>query len=124
MLVAAYDDAAGITAAFNRNLLERMRRELDAAIDAEAFAHEARYDATLERIEMHLVARYATEIAIGGHRFPFRAGDSIHTESSHKYSVGSFQRLAARAGLDSAQVWLDPEERFSMHWLESRPGGS
>lgn len=116
-LIAAYDDAAGITAAFNRNLLERLRRELDAEIDAEAFSHEARWDDTLERIEMHLVARYRTRIAIDGHRFEFEAGDSIHTESSHKYSVDSFRKLAAGAGLRSEKVWFDPDGLFSMHWL-------
>ncbi|NBD95218.1 MAG: L-histidine N(alpha)-methyltransferase [Gammaproteobacteria bacterium] len=116
-LIAAYDDAGGITAAFDRNLLERMRRELDATIDAEAFAHEARYDHALERIEMHLVARYPTRIDVDGQRFEFDTGESIHTESSHKYSVASFKQLAASAGLRSEKVWFDPDELFSMHWL-------
>jgi dimethylhistidine N-methyltransferase len=116
-LIAAYDDGGGITAAFNRNLLERLGRELDASIDAEAFSHEARYNESLERIEMHLVARYATEIVIGDHRFAFEPGETIHTESSHKYSLDSFRSLAARAGLESKQAWLDPDELFSMHWL-------
>jgi dimethylhistidine N-methyltransferase len=118
-LLAAYDDAGGITAAFNRNLLERMRRELDAEIDAEAFVHEARYDDTLERIEMHLVARYPTRIVIDDRSFEFAAGDSIHTESSHKYSVASFESLAEKAGLRSEKVWFDPDGLFSMHWLVS-----
>jgi len=116
-LLAAYDDEAGITAAFNRNLLERMRRELGADVDIAAFAHEARYDRTLERIEMHLVARHATTIAIDGRTFEFEAGESIHTESSHKYSLASFRRLATEAGLRSEKTWLDPDELFSMHWL-------
>ncbi len=118
-LLAAYDDAGGITAAFNRNLLERMRRELGAEIDAEAFTHEARYDESLERIEMHLVARYPTRIVVDGRTFEFAAGDSIHTESSHKYSVTSFESLAEKAGLRSEKVWFDPDGLFSMHWLIS-----
>ncbi|RFF29453.1 L-histidine N(alpha)-methyltransferase [Wenzhouxiangella sediminis] len=118
-LLAAYDDAGGITAAFNRNLLERMRREIDAEIDAEAFVHEARYYDSLERIEMHLVARYPTTIVIDGRSFEFAAGDSIHTESSHKYSVASFKSLAEQAGLRSEKVWFDPDGLFSMHWLIS-----
>lgn len=116
-LLAAYDDAAGITAAFNRNLLERMQRELDADIDIAAFAHQARYDQSLERIEMHLVARYPTRIVINTRSFAFEAGDSIHTESSHKYSVESFVELAAQAGLRSEKVWFDADGLFSMHWL-------
>lgn len=116
-LIAAYDDAGGITAAFNRNLLERLRRELDAEIDAEAFSHEARWDDSLERIEMHLVARYPTRIVIGKHEFALQEGESIHTESSHKYSVASFRKLAQRAGLRSEKVWFDPDGLFSMHWL-------
>lgn len=116
-LLAAYDDEAGITAAFNRNLLERMRRELGADIDTSAFAHEARYDQSLERIEMHLVARHATTITIDDQTFEFQAGESIHTENSHKYSVASFKSLVNRAGLRSEKVWFDPDELFSMHWL-------
>lgn len=116
-LIEAYDDAGGITAAFNRNLLERLRRELNAGIDAEAFSHEARYVAALERIEMHLVARYPTEIVIDDQRFAFRKGESIYTEGSHKYSVDSFRQLASRAGLRSDEVWFDPDRMFSMHWL-------
>lgn len=119
-LIAAYDDAAGITAAFNRNLLERLRRELGADVDSEAFVHEARYDAEHERIEMHLVARYPTRITIDDRTFEFEKGDSIHTENSHKYSVESFRELAGRAGLRSKKVWFDPDELFSMHWLVGR----
>ncbi len=116
-LIAAYDDAGGITAAFNRNLLERLRREVDAEIDAEAFSHEARWDENLERIEMHLVARYPTRITLADHVFEFERGESIHTESSHKYSEASFKALAEKAGLRSERVWFDPDGLFSMHWL-------
>lgn len=123
-LIAAYDDAGGITAAFNRNLLERLRRELDAQIDAEAFAHEARYDESRQRIEMHLVARYPTRIIIDDHVFEFEKDESIHTENSHKYSVDSFRELAAEAGLRSKKVWFDPDGLFSMHWLTAEGGGN
>lgn len=116
-LIAAYDDGAGVTAAFDRNLLTRLQRELDAEVDPEAFDHEARFNRDLERIEMHLVARRATRIVIDGCRFEFDRGDSIHTESSHKYSVESFRGLAREAGLVSEQVWFDPDGLFSMHWL-------
>ncbi|NBB92385.1 MAG: L-histidine N(alpha)-methyltransferase [Gammaproteobacteria bacterium] len=116
-LLAAYDDAEGVTAAFNRNLLERLLRELGAEVEIDAFAHEARYDEALERIEMHLVARRPTRIVVDGETFEFDNGDSIHTESSHKYSVASFNALAEQAGLKSQKVWFDPDGLFSMHWL-------
>lgn len=116
-LIEAYDDAEGVTAEFNRNLLVRTQRDLGAEIDLEAFTHEARWNEAHSRIEMHLVAHHPTIIVIDGHKFAFEAGESIHTENSHKYSVESFQALAARAGLRSDKVWFDPEGLFSMHWL-------
>jgi len=118
VLLAAYDDAAGITADFNRNLLVRMQNELEADLDLVAFEHEARFNRDENRIEMHLVAKVTTSIEVGGQRFDFTAGDSIHTENSHKYSVDDFRALAARAGLVSSHVWKDPDGLFSMHWLE------
>ena len=117
-LLAAYDDAAGMTAAFNLNLLERLRRELDAEIDLDAFVHEARFNREQGRIEMHLVARSATSITLAQQRFELASGESIHTENSYKYSVKTFRELAARAGLVSRAVWKDPDGLFSMHWLE------
>ncbi|TVS10968.1 MAG: L-histidine N(alpha)-methyltransferase [Wenzhouxiangella sp.] len=119
VLLAAYDDSQGITAAFNRNLLERMRNELDAVIEPDVFEHEARFNSTEGRIEMHLVARAATAIEVGGQRFDFAPGESIHTENSYKYSVKAFRQLAGRAGLASKHVWKDPDGLFSMHWLEA-----
>lgn len=116
-LIKAYDDADGVTGEFNRNLLVRMQRELGAEIDLEAFTHEARWNEAHSRIEMHLVTRHPTTIVIDDHEFAFEAGESIHTENSHKYSVESFQALATRAGLRSDKVWFDPEGLFSMHWL-------
>lgn len=118
-LIAAYDDREGRTAAFNLNLLERIQRELKAELELDAFAHEARFNAGESRIEMHLVANRPTRIQIEDHAFEFAAGDSIHTESSHKYSVSDFRDLAHRAGLKSVKVWKDPNGLFSMHWLEA-----
>jgi len=118
-LLAAYDDSDGVTARFNLNLLDRLARELDAAVEPDAFAHEARFNDELRRIEMHLVAQKKTSIALNGQAFEFEAGDSIHTENSHKYSVKDFRLLAERAGLRSEKVWKDPAGLFSTHWLVS-----
>lgn len=117
-LLAAYDDSQGVTAGFNLNLLERINRELGADFDIGSFRHQARYDDELHRIEMHLVADRAMTVTLAGNRFQFAEGESIHTENSHKYSVADFQALAASAGLESKQVWKDPEGLFSTHYLE------
>jgi len=116
-LLSAYDDADGVTAEFNLNILHRMVRELDADIEVGAFDHEARFNADKGRIEMHLVARHETSIGLDGQRFAFHQGESIHTENSHKYSIDGFKALAESVGLRSERVWTDPHELFSMHWL-------
>jgi len=125
VLHAAYNDGQGITAAFNLNLLERLRTELGAELDPKTFRHRAFYDATHGRIEMHLVSRRAQEIRVLGRRFQFEPGESIHTENSYKYSVAEFHALARRAGLQPRQVWLDAAHLFSVHYLNvisrSRP---
>ena len=117
-LIAAYDDRGGKTAAFNLNLLQRLQRELEADLDLDDFAHEARFNDVERRIEMHLVAQRSTSIQLGRQRFDFDAGQSIHTENSYKYSVDDFQDMARKAKLRPVMVWQDPEELFSMHWLE------
>ena len=118
VLEAAYDDAAGVTAAFNLNLLHRINRELDADIDPGAFVHRAHYDEDRRRIEMHLVSLHEQEITLGtGERFSFAAGESIHTENSHKYSVKDFQGLAESAGWCPEKVWVDNKRLFSIHLL-------
>jgi L-histidine Nalpha-methyltransferase len=117
-LLRAYDDHEGITAQFNLNLLVRMRSELDARIDTNAFRHEAHFNHELSRVEMHLVASRQTRIEIGGQCFDFDAGEAIHTESSYKYTIEGFRALARKAGLESLAVWTDPNGLFSMHWLE------
>ncbi|MCR4301393.1 MAG: L-histidine N(alpha)-methyltransferase [Sulfuricaulis sp.] len=125
VLHAAYNDSAGITAAFNLNLLERLRSELDAVVNPRGFKHRAFYNAQRGRIEMHLVSRRAQEIRLNGCRFHFEAGESIHTENSYKYSIEEFHALARGAGLRPRQVWLDSGRLFSVHFLSvtsrSRP---
>ena len=124
-LLKAYDDDDGITARFNLNLLQRLIEELDAEIEPDHFVHEARFNPEFKRIEMHLTATRPTRISLHGQHFDFSTGESIHTENSHKYSVRDFRTLAARAGLESARVWKDPQGLFSMHWLQSsQPQGA
>jgi dimethylhistidine N-methyltransferase len=117
VLLRAYDDAAGVTAAFNLNLLARANRELNARFDLAAFAHRALYDEEAGRIEMHLESRTSQRVSVLGRVFEFGAGERIHTENSHKYTVAGFQSLAAEAGWRAEQVWLDPERLFSVHAL-------
>ncbi|MFC3675537.1 L-histidine N(alpha)-methyltransferase [Ferrovibrio xuzhouensis] len=118
ILHAAYNDAAGVTGAFNLNVLHRIRRELDSDIDPAGFDHYAFYEPRLQRIEMHLVSRAAQTVRIGRARHSFAAGESIHTENSCKYTLDGFGKLARRAGFRPAAVWCDPDELFSIHWLE------
>jgi uncharacterized SAM-dependent methyltransferase len=118
-LLLAYDDAAGVTAAFNLNLLARINREIGPAFDLEAFRHQAIYNPRDGRIEMHLVSRKAQEITILGRRYHFEAGESIHTENSYKYSVAQFQDLARSAKWQPRCVWTDADRPFSVHELIS-----
>ena len=116
-LERAYDDAAGVMAAFNLNLLTRINRELAADFDLAAFRHRAVYNQSVGRIEMHLVSEQAQTVTVAGRRFEFAAGESIHTESSYKYSISNFQALAAWAGYHAEQVWTDDDGLFSVHCL-------
>ena len=120
-LVRAYDDAAGVTAAFNKNLLVHINRELGADFELAAFRHEARWIDEPGRIEMHLVSLRAQEVQIGSERFHFAQGESICTEHSHKYTLDGFAELARSAGFEVAQVWTDPEPLFSVQLLVGRP---
>ena len=119
-LLRAYDDARGVTAAFNLNLLARANRELGADFDSAAFRHEARYNRDQGRIEMHLVASRQQTVTIRGCRFEFAPGESIHTENSYKYTVDEFRLLARASGLQPVGTWLDTQQQFSVHLL--RPG--
>jgi dimethylhistidine N-methyltransferase len=119
-LHAAYNDAAGITALFNKNLLARANRELGADFDPGAFAHYAPYNAGAQRIEMYLVSLKRQRIHLHGHKVDFAQGEPVHTEDSHKYTIESFREMACRAGFNPRAVWTDEERLFSIHWLESR----
>ncbi|MDN3566689.1 L-histidine N(alpha)-methyltransferase [Paeniroseomonas aquatica] len=118
VLEAAYDDAAGVTAAFDLNLLHRLNREAGADFDVAAFRHRAIWNETLERVEMHLVAERAQVVRLAGRSIRFAAGESIHTESSHKYRPERLAELAAAAGWRVAQRWTDPQALFSVWLLE------
>jgi L-histidine Nalpha-methyltransferase len=117
LLNAAYNDAAGVTAEFNLNLLRRINHELGADFDLSAFRHHAFYHASRSRIEMHLVSLKTQTVRIGGRAFRFRGGESIHTENSCKYSVDEFRRLASGAGFDPVACWTDRERMFAVHCL-------
>ncbi|MBX9810847.1 MAG: L-histidine N(alpha)-methyltransferase [Burkholderiales bacterium] len=117
LLHAAYNDAQGVTAEFNLNLLARINRELGADFDLAAFRHHAFYNAGAGRVEMHLVSLKAQRAALGGRSFDFRPGETIHTENSYKYSIEEFQRLARSAGFEPAACWTDPQQLFAVHYL-------
>ena len=117
VLVPAYDDAQGVTAAFNLNLLCRLNREAAANFDLAAFAHRAVWNADAGRIEMHLVSRAEQTVTVSGVPIHFAADETIHTENSYKHSVDGFVTLAAEAGWCSRQVWTDEKSLFSIHAL-------
>lgn len=116
-LLRAYDDADGVTARFNLNLLDRLKNELGAKLERDAFAHEARWNAQEQRIEMHLRAVRDTAIELAGRRFELPSGRTIHTENSHKYSPDSFRVLLEGTGLRIERSWSDPEHLVSMYEL-------
>ena len=113
-LEAAYDDAQGVTARFNLNLLTRLNREADADFDLGAFRHRAVWNAEHARVEMHLESLRAQEVRLAGARVQFEAGETIHTESSHKYSRTGLARLAAAAGWEMAAFLTDPDAMFAV----------
>jgi dimethylhistidine N-methyltransferase len=117
ILNAAYNDAQGVTADFNRNLLKRIQNELDTDLQLEAFAHHAFYNEALGRVEMHLASRGQQSVQIENQDFNFAPEETIHTENSYKYSVAEFQTLAQRAGYKPERVWTDPQQLFSVHYL-------
>jgi dimethylhistidine N-methyltransferase len=119
-LHAAYNDTAGVTAAFNKNLLARANHELGADFDLGAFAHYAPYNTAAQRIEMYLVSLKRQQVSLCGQTFELAQGEAMHTEDSHKYTIESFREMAAHAGFTPRAVWTDEERLFSVHWLESR----
>jgi dimethylhistidine N-methyltransferase len=120
-LVAAYDDAGGITARFNLNLLHRINRELGGTIPVDAFAHQARWNPPLSRIEMHLVARRDVAFEVAGRTFRFAAGESIHTENSHKYTPESARLLLLAGGWTPSGEWTDPAGNFALLLARADP---
>lgn len=117
-LESAYNDAAGVTAAFNLNLLMRAQRECGARLDLDGFRHEAVYNEAAARIEMRLVSRLSQCIAVDGEEFPFAVGDAILTEYSHKFTLKGFRAFAARAGFALHKTWQDPQARFAIAYCE------
>jgi dimethylhistidine N-methyltransferase len=117
VLYDAYNDAAGVTARFNLNVLHRINRELGGDFDVGAFIHRAIYNRDRHRIEMHLISRKALTARILGRNFSFRAGESIHTESSYKYSLDRFNALARGSGWTPLESWTDAAGMFSVHAL-------
>jgi len=117
ILNAAYDDTAGVTAKFNLNLLTRMNRELGANFDLDAFRHQAFYNAQRKRVEMHLVSRKRQRVRLCGGVIEFGEAETIHTESSYKYTVESLGKLARIAGWTPTTLWTDPQGYFLVQAL-------
>jgi L-histidine Nalpha-methyltransferase len=117
ILHAAYNDAEGVTAEFNLNLLTRLNRELDAEFDLDRFAHEAVYDERERRIEMRLVSTARQRVSVAGVPVDFASGEYIITEYSHKYAPSEFHALAARAGFIPQRTWIDDEGLFSLQYM-------
>lgn len=129
ILLPAYDDAKGVTAAFNRNILVRINRELGGTFNPYAFEHHVLYNDTEHRIEMHLRATGPQRVSVAGRLFTFEEGETIHTENSHKYTVEGFQAMARAGGWQPVTAWIDKHDLFSIHLLggsacEGEPMGS
>jgi len=120
VLVRAYDDAAGVTAAFNLNLLTRINRELAGTIPVERFRHLARWNDPESRIEMHLEATADVRFTVGGEAFAMMAGETIHTENSHKYGARDARLLLAAGGWTAVAEWTDPDGLFAVYLAEAR----
>lgn len=120
VLVPAYDDAQGVTAAFNRNLLDRINRELDGTIPVEAFRHRAVWNDDRSRIEMHLAATRDVDFTIEGRPFAMMAGETIHTENSHKYGPRDAKILLRAGGWTPVAEWTDPDQLFSVYLAEAQ----
>jgi len=120
ILHAAYNDSAGVTAAFNKNLLLRANRALGANFDLTRFAHYAGYNPLQMRMEMYLISLAQQEVRLGGQSICFAEGEAVHTEDSHKYTIDGFAALAWEAGFVSRHCWTDEAKLFAIHWLETR----
>lgn len=120
VLRAAYDDSEGVTAAFNLNLLERLNRDLGSDFDVSAFEHRAIFNEEHRRIEMRLVAQRDMTVRLGGEAIEFKAGESICTEHSHKYTIDGFAEMAAHAGFSLSRRWTDENEWFAVLFFEMK----
>jgi L-histidine Nalpha-methyltransferase len=118
ILDAAYNDADGLNAAFNLNLLHRIANELDGDIAIDDFAHVAFYNPDEGRVELYIKSLKDQTAVIAGRRFSFAAGEMIHTENSYKYAIPEFRALAARAGFKALDTWTDAEGKFAVHYLQ------
>ena len=117
VLHAAYNDAAGVTAAFNMNVLRRMNTELGCDFELSSFRHQAFYNRAAGRIEMHLGSLKDQRVRLNGASIPFRTGETIHTENSYKFHIEEFRAMAAEAGFQPERVWTDSQRLFSLHFL-------
>jgi dimethylhistidine N-methyltransferase len=120
VLHVAYNDAAGVTAKFNLNLLARINRELGADFDLGSFEHHACYNRERGRIEVYLASRKRQKVHVGGKTFEFRAGETIHTENSYKFTIKSFNAQVRGAGWAPVTVYTDPDQYFSVHVLKQK----
>lgn len=114
VLLPAYDDAEGVTAEFNRNLLVRINRELGGTFDVESFRHEARWNERVGAVEMHLVSGFEQIVSVGANTFAFAKGETIRSESSRKYTVAGFSELIARTGWRVEQIWTDECQHYAI----------
>jgi len=121
ILEAAYDDAAGVTAEFNKNLLRRMNRELEATFDLDAFAFDSFWNEEEGCIESHLRSRRTHTVRVAGERFTFEKGETIHTESSYKFTIDEFAALVGTAGFSVEAVWTDDRSYFSVQYCTVDP---
>jgi dimethylhistidine N-methyltransferase len=123
ILNAAYNDAGGVTARFNLNVLKRMNRELNANFDLDTFEHHAFFNRARSRVEMHLASRKRKKVRVAGETFSFDVGETIHTESSYKYSIQSFSALARGADWSPLRSWTDEDGYFSIQAFVHAPEG-
>ena len=117
VLNAAYNNAKGVTAAFNLNVLNVVNTLADADFQPDRFSHQAFYNVEHSRIEMHLISKIKQTVTIGASAVLFEQGESLHTENSYKYSLESFAELAATTGLQVQRSWCDDEQLLSVHYL-------
>ena len=120
-LISAYNDKKGVTAKFNKNILQRINTELGGNIKLNSYKHLAIYNKSKKRIEMRLRSKKKNYIKINGSKYLIKKNEEIHTENSHKYTIKSFKNLANEAGWKIKKTWVDGKKLFSVHCLERTP---